>query len=217
MASTQSLPRTAQSSAASERGLVRRIVQQDRGAAAASRAALASLIHQRGRLVFRSVRAISGAQAERVTCDVWLEAYRAFMQNESYVDLSTWLGRRSVQLALRQPRLRRSVPPLEPAEEVGGVTPQAADPLVAMLERCLDQLPLDQRIVFTLARVEQLSIAQVAACLGMSDANVQLRLRRAQDSWASSGLEELHDVIPQVYAFDAALCQRVVQRVLRNA
>src|SRR5208283_1624190 len=56
------------------------------------------------------------------------------------------------------------------------------------------------------------SVAETAACLGISPSNVKVRLHRAKRSLRRSLRREVPDI--SVYAFDGDRCDRVARRVM---
>jgi RNA polymerase sigma-70 factor (ECF subfamily) len=60
----------------------------------------------------------------------------------------------------------------------------------ALLDRLLDQLPLEQRSVFVLFELERFTMVEIAEALGLRPGTVASRLRRARRAFAAS-VEEL--------------------------
>lgn len=81
-----------------------------------------------------------------------------------------------------------------------------------VLEHTLEQLPEDYRMVFTLRELNGLNVAETAETLGISEANVKVRLNRAK-IMLRSGIERIYDPA-DLYEFNLVYCDRIVQYVL---
>ena len=83
-----------------------------------------------------------------------------------------------------------------------------------ILQSAMDQLPASYRTVFVLREVENLSTAETAECLGLTQEAVKTRLHRARallrrDLHNRTGL-----AFAQAYSFMGTRCDRTVARVL---
>ena len=177
--------------------------------------AFEGLMRRHNRLVFRTVRGVirSDAEAEDVTQDAWLAAYRHIAQLDARASFSTWLTRTAVRIALQ--RMREHAP-LHALDEVGPLAMDTMTPLdhadlalergqlVALIERALDTLPLEYRMVLVLREVEQRSTTETAEILGTTQENVIVRLHRARAALRTLIKEELGDAMHDVFAFDDA-------------
>jgi RNA polymerase sigma factor (sigma-70 family) len=99
-------------------------------------------------------------------------------------DLRAWLF--TVMHNIFASQLRRTPPhsvvPLEDAaQELHGAADPGRDPGMGLdLQRCLMQLPAEQRAVLLLVTLEDLSYAEVAKVLGIPPGTVMSRLSRAR-------------------------------------
>lgn len=92
-----------------------------------------------------------------------------------------WLARVVTRLCLLPPlRLLRAAESLLTIEERIEFSARPADELRADLVRALDSLPTDYREVIVLRDFEELTIAELAARLGLSIAATKSRLHRAR-------------------------------------
>ncbi|PWG61374.1 sigma factor-like helix-turn-helix DNA-binding protein [Spiribacter halobius] len=75
-------------------------------------------------------------------------------------------------------------------------------------------MPAPFRTAFVLREVEQLSVEETAACLGVEPTTVKTRVHRASRllQWNMPG--ELVSLFPRTFAFDRRRCDRLVARVL---
>jgi RNA polymerase sigma-70 factor (ECF subfamily) len=99
----------------------------------------------------------------------------------------------------------------------GGDSPEEAmmhNELCRVLESSVDRLPQDYRTVFMLRAIEGLSVADTAACLGISPALVKVRLFRARHLLRTMLERELTPSLSESFAFAGARCDRIVASVL---
>jgi RNA polymerase sigma-70 factor (ECF subfamily) len=83
-----------------------------------------------------------------------------------------------------------------------------------LLELAIDSLPQDFRIVFMLRVVEQLSIAETAASLGINEATVKTRLHRAKARLRENISRRLRREHLSLFEFGGATCDRIVAHLL---
>jgi RNA polymerase sigma-70 factor (ECF subfamily) len=102
-------------------------------------------------------------------------------------------------------------------EESFGATPEAdiARLQVArVLELAIDALPSDFRLVFMMRDVEEMSIADTAAALGIREETVKTRLHRARRRLRGVLSERLAGSVGKAFLFLGARCERICGRVL---
>ena len=128
-------------------------------------------------------------EAEEVTQEAFLRAWRAIGHFDGRSQLFTWLYRIGVNEARRRAQRRERAPRTVSLEEAPGEPPDlsaAPEPLAehratrSMLTRALRCLPLDYRAPLVLRDIEGLSTAQTAEILGISEAALKSRLHRAR-------------------------------------
>jgi RNA polymerase sigma-70 factor (ECF subfamily) len=89
----------------------------------------------------------------------------------------------------RRARVRRRVVADEPTVEGAPDLAHAQDEELdrararALIERVLDEMDLDLRAVFVLYELEEMTMAEIAACLDLAPGTVASRLRRAREDW----------------------------------
>jgi RNA polymerase sigma-70 factor (ECF subfamily) len=129
--------------------------------------------------------------AEEVTQEAFLRAWRAIGRFDGRSQLFTWLYRIGVNEAKRRAQrgerrlhtvsLEESTS--EPPDLSGAPEPRAErGALRAALERSVQALPLDYRAPLVLRDIEGLSTKDAAEILGMSEAALKSRLYRARVS-----------------------------------
>ena len=130
------------------------------------------------------------AEAEEVTQEAFLRAWRSIGRFEGRSQFFTWLYRIGINEAKRRAE-RRPAPGCvvsledEPAEEVADLreSPEARSEqgeLRARLEQAIRDLPLDYRAPLVLRDVEGLSTAEAAAVMDLGEAAFKSRLHRAR-------------------------------------
>ena len=84
-----------------------------------------------------------------------------------------------------------------------------------MLERRIDALPEQFRLVFMLREVEELSVEETAACLDVPPATVRTRAFRARALLREALERDLDAVTVDAFGFAGDRCDRIVARVLQ--
>ncbi|MEO7730102.1 MAG: RNA polymerase sigma factor [Kofleriaceae bacterium] len=196
----------------SDREVIRRVLGGDR-------TAFEILVRRHNQRMFRAARAIvrSDVDAEDVLQQAWLGVFRNLAQFRGDATFATWATRIAVNEALAASRKRPVV-----AEVVDGASEAAPDAALAraqvgaLLESCLANIPQGNREVMVLRDVLELDTAETAACLGLSEEAVRVRLHRARAAVAATLTEQLADHARDIYSFDGARCDRVTAHVMRN-
>ena len=187
--------------------LVERIV-------AGSRDEFEQLVRRHNQRLFRAARAIvrSDHEAEDVVQQTWLEIYRHLPQFRGDAQFTTWATRICVNAALAVARKRPVI--AEVVDVEGGEVPADVvdrEQLGRLLQDVLGQLPQGNREVMVLRDVLELDTAETAACLGLTEEAVRVRLHRARAAVAAELTER---AIDKVYSFDGARCDRMTRNVM---
>lgn len=186
-----------------------------------------------GRL-FRVARAIlkDDAAAEDVLQDAYIDAYRNIDRFRGDSQLATWLVRIVTNRALMHLRKQKqggvvvSMDDEHAEQAVVQFPDRAAEPpntaalraeARQLLERRIDELPVNFRTVFVLREVEELSVDEVAECLGIPPATVRTRLFRARALLREALARDLDLATGDVFAFAGQRCDRIVAAVLSLA
>jgi RNA polymerase sigma-70 factor (ECF subfamily) len=201
--------------------LVRRIVAGDR-------ASFELLMRRCNARLYRLARAVlrDDAEAEDALQEAYLSAYRALGQYRGDAALSTWLSRlvlNECMSRVRKTARRQNLFPIVTAEEMDDM-PSSDDnrpdhallrgQLRSLIERKLDELPQDFRTVFVLRAVEELSVEETAACLGIPEPTVRTRHYRARSLLREALSREIDVAEQMVYEFGGARCDRIVAAVM---
>lgn len=190
---TDSTKQETGSQAAAERALIRRIRAGDK-------AACTECIDLHSPGVYRLALRMTGSpeEAEDITQETFLNAFKAIDSFEGRSGLGTWLYRIAHNTALMRLRKKQPLyvsidPPVEPELEERTPTPVqlfdwcclpeqdfATSEARSELEQAIADLPETLRAVFVLRELEGLSTEETAHVLGVSAANVKVRLHRAR-------------------------------------
>ncbi|MBS0388607.1 MAG: RNA polymerase sigma factor [Proteobacteria bacterium] len=198
-------------------------------------AAFGALMRRHNQLMFRTARSIlaSDAEAEEAVQEAYLRAWRALGSFRADSRFATWLVRILTNEALG--RLRRTsaqVIPLEAA--LMSVDPDMQEALAdapdrgpeqatlqaqvrRLLEARIDLLPEVFRTVFILRAVEEMSVEDVAIALDIPEATVRSRFFRARSLLREGLASQIDTALGEVFTFDGARCDRIVDSVLRMA
>jgi RNA polymerase sigma-70 factor (ECF subfamily) len=197
--------------------------------AAGDPAAFEVLMRSHNQRLFRTARSIvrDDAEAEDIVQEAYLAAYRNAASFRGEASLSTWLTRIVVNEAngrLRRQQRRDGIVRLVPESEEQAMeerpspdTPdEAALRLEArrLIEARIDALPERLRIVFVLRAVEDLSVGETAAALGIPEATVRSQFFRARAMLRDALARDFDDAAAFAFAFDGARCDRIVAAVL---
>lgn len=195
-------------------------------------AAFTLVMRRYNQRLYRVARAAlrDDAEAEDALQDAYVRAFRSCAQFRGDAALSTWLTRIVLNecLARRRRAARRdNVVPISGAGELGveldelvdtaGERPEAMamrTEMRALLEAKLDALPFDLRTVFVMRSVEDMSVDEVARCLGVPEATVRSRHFRARALLREALARELDAVEGDAFGFAGDRCDRIVAAVL---
>lgn len=199
--------------------------------AAGDRAAFEILMRRHNRRLYRMARAVlrDPTEAEDALQDTYLQVWRSIGQFRGDAALSTWIARlllNECASRLRRSARRQNVIPMVsaiPQGEIDAVADSNAEfpeqtlarlEARALLERKLDELPEQFRLVFLLRSVEELDVEAVAALLDIPAATVHSRHFRAK-AMLREMLARTFDVAErEVFDFGGEHCDRLVARVI---
>lgn len=168
------------------------------------------------------------SEAEDVMQDAYVRAYEHLNQFAGRAAFSTWLTRIAIHEALARKRKRGRMDELDafpangesmeimkssaPSPEAGTATAEARE----LLEQAIDSLPEAYRAVVMLREVEEMSVAETAESLGVSDAVVKTRLHRAHAMLRKELYARAKGRATDLYQFHAVRCDRVVKAVFER-
>jgi RNA polymerase sigma-70 factor (ECF subfamily) len=168
------------------------------------------------------------SEAEDVMQDAYVRAYQNLHQFEGRAPFSTWLTRIAVNEALGRLKLRKRIDQLDDDPELGGfsmgLTESAPDPeekasageLRELLEAALLELPEQYRAVVMLRDVEEMTTAETAAALELTEENVKVRLHRGRLMVRNWLMERVGMSSKTAFPFMGERCDRVVAAVFQR-
>lgn len=166
------------------------------------------------------------AEAEDVMQDAYVRAYQHLDQFAGHAAFSTWLTRIAVNQALYRLKARhrdQQMAEFEADEEESmKVTEPSLDPeqrasvmeVGRLLEEAVLELPSQYRSVVMLRDVEELSTAETAAALELTEENVKTRLHRGRAMMRNLLYARVGAQGKAAFPFMGSRCDRVVRGVL---
>ena len=202
-------------------------------ARAGRREAFAALMTRGNQRLFRIARGVvrDESEAEDVLQEAYVRAFAKLSEFRGEASIFTWLTRIVLNEAHGRLRKRRptvELSAIEDAQSGSGrilMFPSALtsddperDAALAetrrLLERAVDALPEPFRLVFIMREVEDCSIAETAANLGIKPETVKTRLHRARRLLRESLDAQLASALTGAFPFLGARCQRITDAVL---
>lgn len=177
--------------------------------------------------LYRVARAIvrEDGEAEDVMQSAYVHAYEHLDQFAGRAPFGAWLTRIAVHEALYCLRKRGRIDQLEDSESAFGAGANMAetspDPeqittraeLRQLLEEAILDLPEQYRAVLMLRDVEELSTAETADALSLTEENVKVRLHRGHGMVRAWLLARIGANAKEAFPFMGVRCDRVVQNV----
>ena len=190
--------------------------------------AFEQIMRRYNRTLFRTARAIlrDDGLAEDAVQEAYLRAYGAIGGFRGESKLSTWLIRIVANEALERRRKdvrRAEVMPISGGDAVDLERPMAEDgpqqmaergEMRRLLEAKIDRLPDSYRAVFVLRALEELSVEETAAALGIPEPTVRSRFFRARGLLREAISSEIDVAFDEAFGFAGARCDRMVAGVL---
>jgi RNA polymerase sigma-70 factor (ECF subfamily) len=176
--------------------------------------------------LYRVARAIlrDPEEAEDVMQDAYVRAYQHLDQFAGRAAFATWLTRIAVHEALARLRARTRNPQLEDPEEGGesmDMAETSPDPeqnasraeLGQLLENAVLRLPEQYRAVVMLRDIEEMTTAEAASALDLTEQNVKVRLHRGRTMLRELLFDRVGKSGKEAFSFMGARCDRMVSGV----
>jgi RNA polymerase sigma-70 factor (ECF subfamily) len=194
--------------------------------------AFRTIMERYNRRLYRVARSLlqDDSEAEDVVQEAYMRAFAAMTSYRGEASLATWLTRITVNEALGRKRKRRPTVELEAVEIMQESTAQiihlptmtSSDPerstaqreIRKLLEVSIDKLPEPFRLVFVMRDIEELSIEETAALLGIRPQTVKTRLHRARRMLRESLDQQLVSSLKDTFPFAGVRCTRMTEAVL---
>lgn len=196
-------------------------------------AAIRTLMQRYNRRLFRIARGVlrNDAEAEDVVQDAYVRAFTHLAEFREEASFGTWVSRIAYNEALGRRRRQRQTVDLAVLENVAQaqiipfpLTAAINDPERTMaqrevhelLEKAIDDLPEDFRLVLISRVVEGLSIEETANLLHVKPETVKTRLHRARKLLHEELDKHLTPGFANAFPFGGMRCERVTERVLQR-
>ena len=184
--------------------------------------------------LFRVARGVVGddAEAEDVVQEAYVHAYEKLATFRGDASLSTWLIRIVLNEAhgrLRRRRPTADVDRIDAAQDddrvvafpsrYGSEDPAAAAAREQMrhaVERAIGELPEPFRIVFVLREIEECTVEETAASLGLRAETVKTRLHRARRLLRAALHDTLASALTEAFPFLGTRCDHMTEQVLKR-
>jgi len=177
--------------------------------------------------LYRVARAIlrNDGEAEDVMQDAYVKAFQHLGQFAGRAKFSTWLTRIAVHEALARVHKARRFEEWDDMNENQqneiGAAPLKSNPesetasveMSKILEQAIESLPEAYRAVVMMRDVEDMSTAETAECLSLSEENVKIRLHRAHEMLRKELYANAKISAADAFPFHAPRCDRVVANV----
>jgi RNA polymerase sigma-70 factor (ECF subfamily) len=177
--------------------------------------------------LYRVARSIlkNDAEAEDVMQDAYVRAFQHLGQFAGRAKFSTWLTRIAVHEALARVHKARRFEDWDDMNENQqneiGATPLRSNPesetasveMSKILEQAIENLPEGYRAVVMMRDVEDMTTAETAECLSLTEENVKIRLHRAHGMLRKELYANAKISAADAFPFHAPRCDRVVANV----
>ena len=192
------------------------------------------LMRRYNQTLYRAARSIlkDDAEAEDAVQEAYLLAYKAMPGFRGEAKLSTWLVKIVVNESIARARKRtrraevihldgETYDDIEAAEDrMNEATPEEPERALLqaearlLLEAKIDKLPDAFRTVFVLRALEEMTVEEAAASLGIAEATVRSRYFRARALLRESLAREMDFALERAFSFAGGRCDRIVAGVL---
>lgn len=120
------------------------------------------------------------ADAEDLTQEVFLAAYRGAAQFDNRSSIATWLYRIAIYRRRSINRVKRpEIVPIDDSTAVSATTNSSSELNRAALDQAIAALPYNQRIAFLLVKEEQLLCREAAQLLRIPESTLKSRVQAA--------------------------------------
>jgi RNA polymerase sigma-70 factor (ECF subfamily) len=182
------------------------------------------LMRRHNQRIYRIARGIlnDDAEAEDVMQDAYVRAYQHLAGFERRSTFVTWLSRIAMHEAFARTQRMKKHTSLDAEPEAAFTASPENNPersaanmeLHNALESAVSSLPQKYRSVIIMRDVEEMTTAEAAAALEISEESVKVRLHRARAMVRRKLYQQSGQNVRELFAFPATRCDRVVAAVL---
>lgn len=199
------------------------------------REAFRHVIQRCNQRLFRVARSVVGddAEAEDLVQEAYVRAYEGIAGFRGDAALLTWLTRIVLNEAHGRQRKRRRTVDVGQIETAQGEQGRIVafplksgqdDPAAGaaraqvrrLVEQAIDRLPEPFRIVFVMRELEECTVEETAAGLGLRPETVKTRLHRARRLLRAQLHDTLAATLTDAFPFLGARCERVTAAVMQR-
>lgn len=157
--------------------------------------------------------------------ETFIDAYKNLLQFEGRSDFKTWIirimmnncyrrrGKASFKNEIMQDVSEYSTPMFSNRNNDTGKIIQNRE-LGHVIENALRKIPFDYRMVFSLREINGLNVSETAGVLGISEANVKVRLNRAK-AMLRRDIESAYSP-SELFEFNLIYCDAIVENVMNK-
>jgi RNA polymerase sigma-70 factor, ECF subfamily len=188
------------------------------------------LMRRYNKRLYRVARSVlrNPGEAEDVVQEAFVRAYTHLDQFLGTAKFSTWLTKIAFYESLARVRQRSRISNDSAGPEKPGILESLRSSMpgpeeqvmekqaVEILEDAVDGLPDNLRSVFMIREIEELSTAETAECLGLTEAAVKIRLHRARKLLRRQLYESVGATRGQAFRFLGVRCDRIVNGVMER-
>lgn len=188
------------------------------------------LVRRYNQRLYRVARAImrNDGEAEDVMQDAYVRAYVHLGQFEGRSGFGAWLTKIAVNEALARLRKQQRLQPLEEDGGEGETTVAAVEnspnpeqqasnaELGRLLEEALLSLSEEYRTVLMLRDIEEMSTAETADALSLTEENVKVRLHRGRAMMRKTLQERVGTASKEAFPFMGMRCDRMTALVMQR-
>ena len=129
-----------------------------------------------GQQVFTLIVRIVASQedAEELTQDTFLKAFRHLSSFKAESNFSTWIYRIAYNTAISAVRKKK----YDLFEQIDDTLNDESEEQIAKLNKAMKKLDADERAVITLFYMEDKPVSEIALILGMTESNTKVKLHR---------------------------------------
>jgi RNA polymerase sigma-70 factor (ECF subfamily) len=201
--------------------------------------AFRTILKRNNQRLYRLARSLlkDESEAEDAMQETYLRAFANLSDFRGDSGISTWLTRIMLNEALGRLRRRRTMidldslhtstqgaddeaspipSPLAPSLEPDPERAAAQREIRRLLEQAIEALPESFRTVFVMRAIEQMSVDETAAYLGLRKETVKTRLHRAKRLLRQALDPQLASALHDVFPFAGARCDGFADRVLKQ-
>jgi RNA polymerase sigma-70 factor (ECF subfamily) len=185
------------------------------------------LVRRHNQKLYRAIRAVlrDDTEAEDVMQEAYVRAFQNLRKFEKRASFATWVTRIGVNEAIARLKIhqRWAEDSLEAevleGEAVGATTSNPESEMASreaqsLLEEAILRLPLDYRAVVMLRDVEEMTTAETATVLELTEEAVKVRLHRARAMMRRDLFARVGATSVAAFQFQAPRCDRVAAAVM---